>query len=112
MAQLPIHEEGDSVSNVVQAADPGGDQFTNPGDVALWFRNDAGVVRQVTVVAQQKSNQGFLVDEVITLQGNGQITKSRAFPPRRFNDGTQAFLTYDDATGVFVAAVRQEDYEA
>ena len=116
MAALTITDVTASGINApsLVSASCGGDTAKNDNsDIFLWVKNSDASAHTVTVTAQKPSP---------TVPGFGQVTKSDVsvqvpatsgekligpFPTIAYNqtDGTIA-ITYDDVTGVTIAAVR------
>lgn len=90
------------------AAQPGGMVVGgNGGRTQLWIMNESGSARTVYLHAAYPCSQGFNDDEVVPVQSAGFfITKD--IPVTRF--GSVVAITYDDATGLSFAAVRQEAF--
>ena len=94
------------------SAAAGGDVAANDGRMFLWVKNGDASSHSVTVTAQATS---------LNVKGYGTMTKANAvvavpasgerligpFPQSAFNNTSdQIAITYDDVTGMTIAAVR------
>lgn len=89
-----------------QAADVGGDEFTNQGTVMFWADNQDSVSTTVTFVAPKKCNFGVLHDAIETVVAGFSGFIGQGFEAARFNDpDNKVQVTYSSVTALSVAAV-------
>lgn len=108
MATLTVEEVSLSgLDPTFAAADVAGDVFENSDErVQVRFVNASGVARTITISAQRPCNHGFSHD-VVLVTANGDDITVGPFDKERFNDSSSnVSITYDDNTGVTVAAMR------
>ena len=103
---VPIFDKDTEV--VLELAAPDGMVLRgNNGRLEPRIENNGGATRTVYFHAARRCSFGFYDDEVVTLEPGTRL-EPRLLPVARF--GRDVSITYDDADGLYLAAVRMESF--
>jgi hypothetical protein len=107
LAQLTAQKISQSgLSPTYSSAASGGETFPNDGKTFFHVKNGDTTSKTVTIVAQNKCNQGFLHDLEVTVAASGEKIIGPFQVERFTNDAGVAKVTYSAVTSVTVAALK------
>lgn len=104
MAELIVYGRNDDPVEVEPS--PGGDTFKNSALADIGVFNPTAENRQITVIATQRCDHGFLDHRVQTIRA-GKLDFVRGIEAARHNDAqAMASITFDDVSNLLVFVQR------